>query len=232
MMTMASHDLKNPLASVTAHVEMLRSDYGALGADFLRDLTTIERGLGRMNRLTQDLLDYARADHELHLSPSPLKDLIHDIVTDHTTTSDDTRVAVLGPMPTVLADTALLIHVLDNLIGNAIKYTPAGATPEVEITARVLIDGTARIEVADRGIGILPNDQAKIFNAFHRSANSGGYPGTGLGLNICQRIIERHGGSIGAEPNPGGGSRFWFTLPLADITADEHAHPRMRATAA
>jgi signal transduction histidine kinase len=213
LMTMAAHDLKNPLASITAHVAMLREDYSELGAGFQRDLTAIERGLHRMTRLTQELLDYARTDRDLDPNPVPLHDLVNDIVTDHLTTSSTAQITVTGVLPTVTADATLLHHVLDNLIGNAIKYTPADATPEVDISADTLTDGSTRITVTDHGIGIPDTEQPNIFNAFHRCANSTGYPGTGLGLNICQRIIERHNGHIGVEPNPGGGSRFWFTLP-------------------
>jgi signal transduction histidine kinase len=222
LMTMASHDLKNPLATVSAHVAMLREDYGELGEDFRADLAAIERGLRRMARLAQELLDYARADRDLDPHPVPLHDLVSEIVTDHTPATGSARVTVTGTLPTVVADTTLLHHVLDNLIGNAVKYTPADAEPEVEIRAHTLPGGTTRIEVADRGIGIPSTDRPKIFNAFHRCANSAGYPGTGLGLNICQRIIQRHGGRIGVEPNPGGGSRFWFTLPAPTSAGGRH----------
>jgi signal transduction histidine kinase len=215
LMTMASHDLKNPLATVAAHVAMLREEHGDLGEQFQADLAAIERGLHRMTRLAQELLDYAHADRDLDPQPTPLADLVEDVAADHTTGIETTPVTVAGSLPTVIADSGLLRHVLDNLIGNAIKYTPAGTAPEVEISARTSADGTTRIEVADRGIGIPGAEQPKIFDAFHRCANSTGYPGTGLGLNICQRIIQRHGGHIGVEPNPGGGSRFWFTLPAA-----------------
>jgi signal transduction histidine kinase len=230
LMTMASHDLKNPLAAVAAHVAMLREDYGEWGEDFRRDLAAIERGLHRMSRLAQELLDYARADRELDLLPTPLHDMVNDIVTDHLAIGT-AQVTVAGTLPTVIADATLLHHVLDNLIGNAIKYTPAGATPEVEIRAHAPADGITRVEVADRGIGIPGADQPKIFDAFHRCANGIGYPGTGLGLNICQRIIERHGGRIGVEPNPGGGSRFWFTLPRPQATVGEPAQFRQEPPA-
>jgi signal transduction histidine kinase len=230
LMTMASHDLKNPLATVAAHVAMLREEHGDLGEQFQADLAAIERGLHRMTRLAQELLDYARADRDLDPHPVPLNDLVGEIVTDHATGS--ARVTVAGTLPTVHADITLLHHVLDNLIGNAVKYTPAGTAPEIEIRAHTLPGGTTRVEVADRGIGIPSADQPKIFNAFHRCANSTGYPGTGLGLNICQRIIERHGGHIGVEPNPGGGSRFWFTLPATPATPGSHALPQVAAPTA
>jgi len=214
LMTMASHDLKSPLTSVTAHVEILRADYAeALGEEFRRDLATIERGLGRIGRLAQDLLDYAKANHTLELSPTPLQELVRDIIDEHLTTLDRAQIVVTSTLPAVVADPKLLRHVLDNLIGNAIKYTPAGTAPQIEISARAWTGGTTRIEVADRGIGIPAADRPKIFDAFHRCSNSNGYPGTGLGLAICHRIVERHGGHIGIDKNPGGGSRFWFTIP-------------------
>jgi signal transduction histidine kinase len=105
------------------------------------------------------------------------------------------------------------LDVIDNLIGNAVKYTLARSVAEVRVSARGETDGTVRVEVADHGIGIPESDRPHVFDAFHRSANSGAYRGTGLGLAICRRIVERHHGRIGVEANAGGGSRFWFTLP-------------------
>jgi signal transduction histidine kinase len=206
LMAMASHDLKTPLTSIGAHVGMLRSDYSvALGDDFRRDLAAIERGLGRLRQLADDLLDYARAGHPLTLRPTSVQELVNDL--------DAAAVTVAGTLPTVTADPTLLRHVLDNLVSNAIKYTPAGTPPRVDIRARTGPGGTTRIEVADRGIGIPPADRPKVFAAFYRCANGRDYPGTGLGLAICRRIIEQHGGTMGVDDNPGGGSCFWFTLP-------------------
>jgi signal transduction histidine kinase len=118
-----------------------------------------------------------------------------------------------GPLPYVLADPELLRHVIDNLVGNALKYTHPGAAAHVDVSAQVLPGGAVRVEVADDGIGIPEVDRPRVFDAFHRSSNSRGHQGTGLGLTICQRIVERHGGHIGVEEQPGGGSSFWFVLP-------------------
>jgi signal transduction histidine kinase len=214
LMAMASHDLKSPLASVSAHVQMLHEDYStALGDGFRQDIAAIERGLRRMNQLAQDLLDYARADHTLELAPMALREIVDEVLTEHVTGPNKVLLTQNGEWPTVVADAGLLRHVLDNLIGNAIKYAPADTSPQIEIEAHTLADGTVRVEVADRGIGIPAADCPRIFDAFHRCANTGGRPGTGLGLAICRRIVERHGGHIGVNDNPGGGSRFWFTLP-------------------
>jgi signal transduction histidine kinase len=214
LMVMASHDLKSPLASVSAHVQMLRDDYAdELGDGFRRDLAAIERGVRRMSQLTQDLLDYARADHSLDLSPVALREILVEVITEHVPVPDEVLVTLTGTWPIVTGDAGLLRHVLDNLIGNAVKYTSSGVTPQIEIAAWALPDGGIRVEVADHGIGIPAEDRPKIFDAFHRCANTGGRPGTGLGLAICRRIVERHGGSIGVEENAGRGSRFWFSLP-------------------
>lgn len=218
---MASHDLKNPLASVTAHVEMIRTAYAdALGEDFRQDLVAIERGLGRMGRLTQDLLDYARADHILNLGTVSLEEIVANVVIEHRFGAGGASLITVGTLPNVVADATLLRHVLDNLIGNAIKYTPAGALPQIDVSARTLADGATRVEVADRGIGVPSADRPKVFDPFHRSRNSTGYPGTGLGLSICHRIVEQHGGRMGVDENPGGGSRFWFTISALHLLDD------------
>ena len=213
LMIMASHDLKSPLASVAAHVEMLRADYGiALGEEFARDIAAIERGLARMARLTQDLLDYTRADHTVSLAPVSLQKVIDDVVDDHRAGLDSPEIVVPETMPAVMADFGLLRHLLDNLVGNAVKYSWPGQTPRIEISVHSQRNGMVLVEVADQGIGIPADDRPKVFDAFHRCANTGSRLGTGLGLAICKRIAERHGGTIGVDTGADGGSRFWFTL--------------------
>jgi hypothetical protein len=110
----------------------------------------------------------------------------------------------------------MLRHVLDNLIGNAVKYVRPAAPARVGITATPAGPGWTRIEVADRGIGIPDAEKPAVFERFHRAHAAAGYAGTGLGLAICKRIVERHGGEIGVDDNPGGGTRFHFTLPLEE----------------
>ncbi|BEL04175.1 hypothetical protein Q0Z83_023660 [Actinoplanes sichuanensis] len=210
LMAMAAHDLKSPLAAATANLEMLREDHaGQMDGDAARCLQAAERALRRVNGLAEDLMAFATADQRpVRLKPLSFAEEVADRVTDL-----DAEVSVKGPLPTVLADSSMLRHVLDNLIGNAVKYTPKDAVAQIEISARPCSTGMIRVEIADRGIGIPEADRPRVFDAFHRCANSGAYQGTGLGLAICRRIIERHGGRIGVDQNPGGGSRFWFTLP-------------------
>jgi signal transduction histidine kinase len=109
----------------------------------------------------------------------------------------------------------MLRHVLDNLIGNALKYVPPGRPARIDVTASDAAEGWVRVEVADRGIGIPDGDKPDVFDSFHRSRTAAAYAGTGLGLAICRRIVERHGGAIGVADNPGGGTRIHFTLPQA-----------------
>src|SRR4029077_7243425 len=117
-------------------------------------------------------------------------------------------------LPPVQADPVLLRQLLDNLIGNAIKYTAAGTTPALTITAHR--DGPMiEIRIVDNGIGIPEGQHDAIFGNFHRAHPSEGYQGTGLGLAICRRIVERHHGTIVAPDNPGGGTCFIFTVPAA-----------------
>ncbi|GAB7049818.1 hypothetical protein JCM9534A_49440 [Catenuloplanes indicus JCM 9534] len=207
-LAMAGHDLKSPLASVAGHLELLR---GAPDGDDDADWRAVRRGLARMNRLVDDLLAYATAD-AAPLDPRPvdLGALATDVAADQE--AADHATVRIGALPTVMADPGMLRHVLENLVGNAVKYARPGETPQIEIVS-VPAGARTRIEVADHGIGVPEADRARVFDAFHRSPNGAGRPGTGLGLAICQRIVERHGGEIGVEANAGGGSRFWFTLP-------------------
>jgi signal transduction histidine kinase len=118
---------------------------------------------------------------------------------------------------------ALLRHVLDNLVGNALKYVQPGRTPKIDVSASPAGAGWVRIEVADRGIGVPDADKPYVFESFHRAHTGQSYGGTGLGLAICRRVIDRHGGSITVVDNPGGGSRFSFTVPGAPIPAETPA---------
>lgn len=214
-LAVTAHDLRTPLTNVAAYADLL-SEIAAEDLDptCRGFLDRIGSGTRRMTRLIDDLLDFARAENApLRPQPIDLHDLFTEVVSEHTAHLGDGRPNIdLGPLPTIHGDLATLRRLLDNLLGNAIKYVRHGDTAQVSIGARREPDGW-RIEVADRGIGIPPEKHQAVFAAFHRDRAAEGYPGTGLGLAICKRIAERHGGHIGVEANPGGGSRFWFTLP-------------------
>ncbi|GAA0260193.1 sensor histidine kinase [Cryptosporangium japonicum] len=211
----AAHDLRSPLTAASAYLEVLADestdDLGHQGRDFLGRARS---AVARTDRMLTDLLEYATAEQiELNRAQVNLDLLVAEVIAERTDRlePDPYRVTV-GELPVVSGDPGMLRQVLDNLIGNAVKYTAPGRPPRVSVRA-VRTDLGWRIEVADRGIGIPPEERDGVFDAFHRGAGSGGFSGSGLGLAICRKIVERHGGVIGVEPNPDGGSVFWFTLP-------------------
>jgi PAS domain S-box-containing protein len=217
-----AHDLQSPLTIVEA--------WGSNVADALDDgfdgslavaqdgVRRVRRAATRMRDLINDLLTYTTTrDTVLRHEPLPMNALVNDIGIARA----DAAVAAGTPvprftideLPTVSGDSCLLRQLLDNLLGNAIKYTAPEIAPHVTITARPSGRGYTEITVADNGIGVPSGQHQAIFGSFHRAHIGAGYAGTGLGLAICQRIVQRHGGTIRAEDNPGGGTRFVFTLP-------------------
>ncbi|RSM74849.1 hypothetical protein DMB66_00430 [Actinoplanes sp. ATCC 53533] len=217
-----AHDLRNPLARITGFAGFLREEATERLDPVHRDfLERLYHGALRMQTLIDDLLDYATAENRaLNTTTVDLKALADDIARERLggARHPDTMI-VVDPLPAVPGDATLLRQALDNLIGNAVKYTAEGRQPYVRITSRPQGE-TVRIDVADRGIGLPEDQRDAVFAAFNRAAGSEGYPGTGLGLAIVHRIIERHGGEVGVDDNPGGGSRFWFTLPLVRPPAE------------
>jgi len=210
-----AHDLRSPLARITGYAGFLREEAAPSMEPVHRDfLERLYGGALRMQSLIDDLLAYATADNRvLNTATVDLNRLVAEVIRDRVNGQDKQQPKiVVWSLPSVEGDFALLRQVVDNLIGNALKYAPDGTDPSIEITSRPEPGGGWRIEVADRGIGI-PEDQRKtVFTAFTRADGSERYAGTGLGLAIVQRIIERHGGKVGVDANPAGGSRFWFTL--------------------
>jgi signal transduction histidine kinase len=225
-----AHDLKAPLTVVRGHCETAGEELSLLsGAEAKAEavlatreaLDRVVRAVDRMAALIDTLLAYATArDAPLKAVRIELGPLVEEVVHDRVAhlPAEEQPDLYVGPMPAVRADPAMLRHVLDNLIGNALKYVRPGATPRVDVTASAEPGGGVRIEVADRGIGIPEHDKAEVFETFHRSTEVAAYAGTGLGLAICRRIVERHGGAIGVADNPGGGTRIFFSLP--DPTAE------------
>jgi len=120
---------------------------------------------------------------------------------------------------TVEAEPVQIRQLMQNLIANGIKYHKKGNIPYITITTKPAADGMVRIEVTDNGIGIAPEYQQSIFVMFKRLHSRSEYEGTGIGLAVCKKIVERHGGKVGVESEPDKGSTFWFTIPVAEKTA-------------
>jgi signal transduction histidine kinase len=175
----------------------------------------------RMRQLIDDLLSYATArDAPVRFADIDLTALARDVVADRLAagTVDDTTTAPqvhVDELPRVIGDAAMIHRLLDNLLGNALKYTPPGQVARIDITGHTASQHQVRVTIADRGVGVPTGQHQAIFQGFHRAHADADYAGTGLGLAICQRIVDRHGGAISASDNPGGGTRIQFTLPAA-----------------
>ncbi|MEV4639899.1 ATP-binding protein [Actinoplanes sp. NPDC049548] len=221
-----AHDLLNPLATVEgwsdAAVSALEEAPEHAAVEDARDgLRRIQRAGTRMRNLINDLLAYTTArDAALATVDLPLGAVVADLATARV----DQAQSGGGPVPRfhvdelrpVHADPVLIRQLLDNLISNAIKYTAPGVTPELRVTAVDGGSGQVEVRIRDNGIGIPDGQHGRVFDNFHRAHRTAGYQGTGLGLGICRRIVERHGGTITAEPNPDGqGTCIRFTLPVA-----------------
>ena len=213
----ASHDLSEPLRMVSSYLQLLRRRYhGKLDADADQFIDYAVDGAGRMRNLIDDLLTYSRAGRgDQPLAGVDSRALVERVV-DALRHGDDARAAeiAIGDLPAVHGDEQQLGQLFQNLIGNAIKFVPEDRMPRVEVSAER--DGARwRFSVADNGIGMEPAHADRIFRMFQRLHSRDDYPGTGIGLAIAKKVVERHGGTIWVESRPEGGSRFSFTLPAA-----------------
>ncbi|WP_142847663.1 ATP-binding protein [Telmatospirillum sp. J64-1] len=211
----ASHDLQEPLRMVASYVQLLERRYGPqLDADGRQFISFAAQGAKRMRQLIIDLLDYSRLDSEsTPLLPVDSQTAVTMALANLGTAIGDTGASVeVGPLPYVTADQIQLTRLFQNLLGNAMKYRRDDLPPRIQVTARPVED-IWEFSVTDNGIGIDPEYRERIFKIFQRLHPIGRYEGTGIGLAICKRIVDRHGGRIWVESAPEGGSVFRFTLP-------------------
>jgi light-regulated signal transduction histidine kinase (bacteriophytochrome) len=210
----ASHDLQEPLRMVVGFVQLLERRLGpGLDAESREFMDFAVDGALRMQRLIQDILAYSRITSRGQ-PPQPQDSaaaLGEALTLLETRIAESAAQISVGPLPTVHADRTQLVQLFQNLIGNALKFCANGA-PLIAVNAAPDAAGW-RFTVSDNGIGIAPEYRERIFGVFQRLHTRSEYEGTGIGLAICKRIVERHGGTIGVEAAPGGGSTFWFTLP-------------------
>ncbi len=209
----ASHDLQEPLRMVASFTELLRRKYrGKLDAEADRYIDYAVEGATRMNRLIVDLLQYARLGNEtMELEPVEVEPLVQGILDDLGPRLEACGgVVEVGPLPTLMADRSQLRQVLQNLLSNAVKFHGA-APPRVHLTAEQ-VEGRWRFCVQDNGIGIAPEHTERIFHVFQRLHVRKRYAGSGIGLAIVEKLVERHGGRVWVESEPGKGSRFYFTM--------------------
>lgn len=208
-----AHDLRNPLAGIDGWTELVadRLESGErieheLLVEFVNRVRASSR---RMRDLIGSLLQHATSTNR-RLDPTTvdLETLVAEVVAARSAGSH----VRFGALPAVRADELLLRQVLDNLIGNALKYVVPGERPHVTVSAHAVTADRVAVSVADRGIGLPAGEHKAVFDEFHRAHRD--YEGTGLGLAICRRIVRRHGGTIVARDNPEGvGTVFEFTVP-------------------
>jgi two-component system sensor histidine kinase KdpD len=212
-----SHDLRTPLVSITGVLTNLEEDGQVMDEDMFRRLVTNARhDADRLNRLVANLLDMSRLEAgalRLKDEANDVQDIIGVALEQLSSRLGDRQVvvAVEAGLPLAQVDFVLIVHVLVNLIDNALKYSSPDAPVEVDARRR---DGWVQIVVRDRGVGIPPGDLERVFEKFYRVSNPANVSGTGLGLSISKGIVEAHGGRIWAENRPSGGAAITLSLPL------------------
>lgn len=213
-----SHDLRTPLRSLQSFAELLIEECAPTLSETHQDyLRRIARAARRMDVLTHDLLLFTRINRiEMALARVEPLEVFNEVVheyNEHGKWGSGTF-DVVGPMPPIVANGPVLHQVIANLIGNALKFVQPGQPPRVRCRAEER-GATVRLWVEDEGIGISADQFRNIFSPFVRLHGDAQYPGTGMGLAIVQKGVERMQGQIGVESTPGSGSRFWVEFPLA-----------------
>ena len=217
----ASHDLQEPLRMVASYTQLLARRYkGRLDSDADEFITFAVDGANRMQRLIQDLLAYSRVGTKGKdlLETSSEEALQRAILNLRGAIADSGAMLTHDPLPAVLADETQLVQLFQNLIGNAIKYQNPGV-PRIHISAMKNGGGRWTFSVHDNGLGIDPQYFERIFVMFQRLHKREEFAGTGIGLAICKKIVERHGGEISVQSQPGKGSTFSFALAGSGVNS-------------
>jgi light-regulated signal transduction histidine kinase (bacteriophytochrome) len=218
--SIASHDLQEPLRKVRTFTEQLAtSEADRLSERGLDYLARANRAAERMQGLIQDLLQFSRVTtNPRPFVPVDLDQVVAEVLDDLSVEIETADATVtVGDLPTITADPMQMRQLTLNLISNAIKFRREDVPPEVSLRAEVT-NGFACIAVADNGIGFEPQYSTRIFRVFERLNGRTEYPGTGIGLALCQKIVARHGGEIVADGRSGEGATFTVTLPVEQQT--------------
>lgn len=211
----ASHDLQEPLRMVASYTQLLARRYkGQIDSDADEFIAYAVSGVTRMQALINDLLAYSRVNSR----GNPFEPVDSSFIVDQVLSNlqeavgDSSAVVTYDALPTVLSDSMQLTQLFQNLIGNAIKFHGENP-PLIHLSAEQRADDWL-FSIRDNGIGVDPQYAERIFLLFQRLHSRHEYPGTGIGLAVCKRIVERHGGSIWVDSEPGKGSTFYFTIPM------------------
>jgi PAS domain S-box-containing protein len=215
----ASHDLSEPLRAISGPISLVARRYqGQLDDEAEQFIAFAVDGCQRMQKMIDDLLVYSRVGRvERSLEVVDCNLVINTVLTALGPAIAETGAVIhVEPLPVVRAESTQLSQVFQNLILNALKFVTIGVAPEVAVAAEP-VGAEWRFTVTDNGIGIDPQHRDRIFGMFKRLHSREDYPGTGIGLALVKKIVERHGGRIGVEDNPAGaGTRFWFTFPAEE----------------
>jgi PAS domain S-box-containing protein len=212
----ASHDLQEPLRTITSFTQLLERRIGpTLEPDDREHFAFVVDAAKRMSMLIKDLLDYSRVNSRgIRFEPLSLRQACASALRNlHDTISASEAEVVVDELPMVMGDSSQLMQVFQNLIGNAIKYRRPDIRPRIHVFSQ-RVNGDWQVSVADNGIGIAATEQ-DIFEIFRRLHTAASYPGSGVGLAICKRIVLRHNGRIWYDSRPDEGTCFHFTLPVA-----------------
>ncbi len=218
------HELRVPMTSILGYTDLLRKGiFGALNEQQLGFLNVIRNNIERMSTLVSDLSDLSKIETGgLKLEPTPLKlqaivdEVVRNLQPSFSEKQQTLTITLPEDLPPISADPWRLSQVLTRLLTNANHYTPEAG--QIHLQA-IRLERYVRVEIADTGIGINPDDQARLFSQFFRADHPlvREQPGWGLSLSVCKALIEQMGGEISAMGNPGAGSTFWFTLPIAAV---------------
>jgi signal transduction histidine kinase len=218
--SIASHDLQEPLRKVRTFTQKVvtteAEQLSERGQDYLQRANS---AAARMQKLIDDLLTFSRvATHGRAFAPVDLAQLTAEVLEDLETAVEQSRAAVhVGALPTIYADALQMRQLIQNLLSNALKFRREGTVPEIAIDG-VVRDGTAEITVSDNGIGFDPQYSDRIFRVFERLHGRSEYDGTGIGLALCRKIAERHGGTVIAHGVPRDGATFTVIVPIDQRT--------------
>jgi signal transduction histidine kinase/CHASE3 domain sensor protein len=218
----ASHDLQEPLRAVVSYLQLLERRYGGqLDERAEKYIGYAVDGGRRMQTLISDLLTYSRVGRrDIALAPVEMDTVVDRALASLQVALEESGAVVTrDPLPMVVADATQMTQLLQNLVGNAVKFR-GEAPPRIHISAQRQQGSGADVQhgawlfsVRDNGIGIAPEYRERVFVLFQRLHGRDEYSGTGIGLAVCKRIVERHGGTLWVDDTPGGGSTFWFTIP-------------------
>jgi light-regulated signal transduction histidine kinase (bacteriophytochrome) len=193
-----------------------------LVADDAENLRFMIEGAKRMNSMIEGLLTYSRISTKTQppqvVNLNEIVQQLQQIELSVVLQEKQVIVEVPQSLPNVLIDPVQVRQLMQNLIANGIKYQQKGNIPRITITSRPAADGMVRVNVTDNGIGIKPEYHGAMFVMFKRLHTRSEYEGTGIGLAVCRKIVERHNGKIGVESEEGKGSTFWFTIPAVNAS--------------